>query len=467
MIILRKGDFNPMGLREDSLKSDGNSAPNPKSRLKAARAVPAASRIRKKNGSKNFKQIFVLSFDALKERKARSALTILMVVVGGGLMIAINGMSAGQSAFVTKQLNFLAPNIMFVSSGQHGFRGPEGPPTIIFNSEVVNRIKSLPYVQQVIPEYQGQLQLNAMGNVENAQVMGMDPTKLVVIAPSLQLVPGSSIQANNPACILVGDSVANPPGLTTPFVTVGQTVKATYSYADPTTGKLLTASRSFVVTAILAPTGNNQIDKAVVINEATANSLFHKSGKYDSMAVAAISGDYVDAVQQEITSIYGSNNIGVITPKAILQTRERFQSGNSAFILDIAFISLLVGAVGIITTLYTSVNERVKEIGTMKAIGAKNSFILSLFMSEALLIGLIGSTLAIVMGVNLAYILSGFSPGGGGPGGGGGASSHISPIFIPHDILNVWILSALLSLAAGIFPAWKASGLSPLEALRR
>jgi hypothetical protein len=74
MIILRKGDFNPMGLREDSLKSDGNSAPNPKSRLKAARAVPATSRIRKKNGSKNFKQIFVLSFDALKERKARSAL---------------------------------------------------------------------------------------------------------------------------------------------------------------------------------------------------------------------------------------------------------------------------------------------------------------------------------------------------------------------------------------------------------
>ena len=55
---------------------------------------------------------------------------------------------------------------------------PDGPPTIIFNAEVVNRIKSLPYVQQVIPEYQGQLQLNAMGNIENAQVMGMDPTKL-------------------------------------------------------------------------------------------------------------------------------------------------------------------------------------------------------------------------------------------------------------------------------------------------
>jgi putative ABC transport system permease protein len=462
-----------MGLARDSLNREFKGESADPVILRHPRRFNLPSRGKKKNNNKNFKQIFILSFDALKERKARSALTILMVVVGGGLMIAINGMSAGQSAFVTKQLNFLAPNIMFVSSGQHGFRGPSGPPTIIFNSEVVNRIKSLPFVQQVIPQYQAQLQLNAMGNVENAQVMGMDPTKLVMIAPSLQLVPGSSIQANNPTGMLVGDNIANPPGLTTPFVTVGQTVKATYSYADPNTGKLQTASRSFIVTGILAPTGNNQVDKAVVINEATANSLFHKSGKYDSMAVAALSGDYVDTVQKEITNIYGSNNIGVITPKAILQTREKFQSGNSAFILDIAFISLLVGAVGIITTLYTSVNERVKEIGTMKAIGAKNMFILSLFMSEALLIGLIGSTLGIVMGVNLAYILTGFSPGGGGPGGGGGggggggAATHVSPIFIPNDVLNVWILSVILSLAAGIFPAWKASRLSPLEALRR
>ena len=434
------------------------------------RRASSVSLIHKSNqkrnyNNKNLKQIFILSFDALKERKARSALTILMVIVGGGLMIAINGMSAGQSAFVNKQLNTLASNIMFVSSGQHGFRGPSGPPTIVFNTEVVNRIKSLPYVQQVIPEYQGQLQLNAMGNIENAQVMGMDSTKVALISPSMQLVPGSSIQANNPTGMLVGDTIAYLPGLTTPFVTVGQTVKATYSFADPTTGKLQTASRSFIVTGVIQPTGNNQVDRAVIINEATANSLFHKAGKYDSMAVAALSPDYVNAVQQEITNIYGSNNIGVITPKAILQTREQFQSGNSSFILDIAFISLLVGAVGIITTLYTSVNERIKEIGTMKAIGAKNSFILSLFMSEALLIGLMGSTLGILMGVMGAYIMTEFAPGT--PGGGGAAAAHVSPIFIPHDILNVWILSVILSLAAGIFPAWKASRLSPLEALRR
>jgi putative ABC transport system permease protein len=85
-------------------------------------------------------------------------------------------------------------------------------------------------------------------------------------------------------------------------------------------------------------------------------------------------------------------------------------------------------------------------------------------MSEALLIGIIGSTIAIVMGVNLAYILTGFAPNAPG---GGGAAAHITPMFVPHDILNVWILSVFLSLVAGIYPAWKASRLSPLEALRR
>ena len=99
-----------MGLREDSLKNNGGGRVAPESKIKMKVSRPAATLLaqKKNNRSKNLKQIFVLSFDALRERKARSALTILMVIVGGGLMIAINGMSAGQSAFVNKQLNTLA-----------------------------------------------------------------------------------------------------------------------------------------------------------------------------------------------------------------------------------------------------------------------------------------------------------------------------------------------------------------------
>jgi putative ABC transport system permease protein len=82
----------------------------------------------------------------------------------------------------------------------------------------------------------------------------------------MQLVPGSSIQANNPTGMLVGDSVANPPGKTTPFVTVGQTVKATSTFVNPNTGRTQQTSRSFVVTGVMQPTGNGQVDKVVFIN---------------------------------------------------------------------------------------------------------------------------------------------------------------------------------------------------------
>jgi putative ABC transport system permease protein len=273
--------------------------------------------------------------------------------------------------------------------------------------------------------------------------------------------------------MIVGDTIANPPGKSRPFVTIGQTVRATFTFVDSKTGKTEQESKSFVISGIIQPTGNNQIDNRVIINEPTGNSLFHKAGRYDQMVVAALSADYVATVQQEITGLYG-NNIGVITPKAILQTRQRFQSGNSAFTVAIAFIALLVGAVGIITTLYTSVTERTKEIGTMKAIGAKSRFILTLFITEALFIGLIGSTFGILSGIGGAYVLtSGFAPNAPGQGGAGGgvqgntATSHLNPIFVPGDLFNVWILSTILSLGAGLFPAWKASRLSPLEALRR
>lgn len=384
-------------------------------------------------------------------------------------MVALNGMSAGQSAFMNKQMNMLAPNVLFVSSGQMNFRGPQGPPTIVLSNEVVNRIKSLPFVQEVVPSYQGQLQLNAQGNVLNAQIIAMDPQKIYLVTPSLQLVEGSNIQPNNPTAMLVGDSIANPPGKTTPFVSTGQTVKGTFTYVEQNTGKTKEQSKSFVISGVIQPTGNNFIDRSVIINEATGNSLFHKSGKYDQMVVAALSGDLVATVQGEITSLYGTN-IGVTTPKAISQTIQRFQSGNNAFTIAIAFIALLVGAVGIITTLYTSVSERTKEIGTMKAIGAKSRFILILFLSEALLIGIIGASVGLVTGMGGAYLLTtGLAPRGPGTGGGqpGAPAPHFNPVFVADQLLNVWILSVALSIASGIFPAWKAARLSPLEALRR
>jgi len=291
-------------------------------------------------------------------------------------------------------------------------------------------------------------------------VFSIDPQKLYVIAPTTTFVEGSSIRQNDPSAIILAEKVANPPGDSTPFAVVGQTLRATYTFVDPDTGKQEKETRSFVVSGIMKATGNPTVDNAVVFNRIAGNQMLHKAGKYDALLVAADSGDFVDAVEQEIRHLYGKD-IGITTPKAILQTIQSFIGGFKSFTTSIALVALLVGAVGIITTLYTSVTERIREIGTMKAIGAQNSFILVLFLVEALTIGVIGATAGMGAGVMGGYVLvAGFasqSPD----------TQNMTPVFQLQDMATVWGLSVGLSVLAGMYPAWRASRTPPIVALRR
>ncbi len=423
----------------------------------------------------NIKEIFLLSFDALKERKVRSILTILMVVEGSSLMVALNGLGAGFGKFIDESFSMLAPNILFVSSAQQdqsasgpfGGGGPPPVPKITLNAAVETRIRSLPFVSDVISSYQGQVQLESSGKTLSKSVFSIDPAKLYTIAPTLEFEEGSAMRSNDPSAIYIADEIAYPPGENTPFATIGQTMRATYSFVDEN-GNQQEESRSFVVRGIMKPTGNPTIDNAVVFNEDAGNALMHKSGKYDGFLVAAESGEFVKNVEEEIRKLYG-NDIGVTSPEAILKTIREFTGGFTVFILGIALVALLVGAVGIITTLYTSVMERTKEIGTMKAIGAQNSNVLGLFMAEALMIGILGATSGLLLGIAGGYVLTAGIGSAGGPEGGDASNApmNISPVFLPADLANVWGISVGLSLIAGIYPAWKASRLSPIVALRR
>ena len=224
-------------------------------------------------------------------------------------------------------------------------------------------------------------------------------------------------------------------------------------------------SRNFLVTGILEESGNPNLDRIVKINTNTGISFFHKLGQYDVMVVLATSGNDVPTIIQEMDRLFGNDSSGIVPPAAIMQAQQQMNAGSSSFTLEVGYIALLAGAIGVVTTLWTSVNERTREIGTIKAIGAKPWFILSTFLSDAAVVGFIGATTGISTGIGLAYVLSSLGASEG-THPGTAAGSHIAPIFLPNDLLRVWFLSLTISLAAGIFPAWKASRMSPLEALR-
>jgi putative ABC transport system permease protein len=412
------------------------------------------------------REILYLSFDALKERRVKSVLTILMVMVGSALMVAVGGVGAGFGAFFAKQTSNLAPNIMFISSAQTpqnantpgaSSGGPPPAPKITLNAAVQSRLKSLPFVDDAIPSYQGQVTLKSQGKIKEYGIFAIDPKKLFVLAPTLELVPGSTLRSNDPSSITVSNDVANPPGESTPFLSLGQTVRVTYSFVDPTNGKQETESKSFVVGALIKPTGNPTIDKGVVVTLQTGNALLHKEEKFDSLILVAKSASFVDVVEQEIRKLYG-NDIGITTVKAIIKTVQEFTRGVTSFLNSIAIISLIVGAVGIITTLYTSVVERTKEIGMMKAVGANNRDILILFLAEALMIGTFGAASGLMAGILGGNILS---------AGLGRGQAAIAPVFLPFNMITVWLITTGLSVMAGLFPAIKASRLQPIVALRR
>jgi putative ABC transport system permease protein len=410
----------------------------------------------------HIKEVFLFAFEALRDRKIRSILTILMVMVGSSLLVAVNGLSSGFTFFFNKQFENLAPNILFINSAQENpeaggiSSGPPPAPKIVLNSAVMSRINSLPFVNEVIPSFQAEITLISQGESITTNSFAIDPSKLLVVSPTLEFEEGSSIRPSDPNAIIIPSDVALPPGEENQFLTMGESVRAEYSYVDPTTAKEKKETKSFVVSAIMKRTGNPTVDNAVVFNTVTGNTLFQKAGKYDSLIVVAQSSDLVSVVEEEIRSLYG-NNIGITTVEAIIETIREFTSGISSFLLSIAIISLVVGAVGTVTTLYTSVVERTKEIGTLKALGAKNMDILALFLTESFLIGLIGATFGILIGIGGGFILSSSASQNDQP---------ITPIYLANNLLSVWVISVLLSTVAGLLPSMKASKTLPIEALR-
>ena len=229
---------------------------------------------------------------------------------------------------------------------------------------------------------------------------------------------------------------------------------------------VLVQDEKFEVVGILKKKGSFIFDNMVLMNEDDTVDLFDYGDDVDLIAVKVKSKDLMERAEEDIEKLMrarrdvdvGKEDFSVSTPAAMMDTVNSVLGGVQAFIVIIASISILVGAVGIVNTMTTSVLERRKEIGIMKAIGARNSQIFMQFLIESGLLGLVGGFVGCVFGVLIGVVgILGINSWIGG---------DISPTVDFVLVGGALVGSFLIGAAAGIVPAMNAAKQNPVEALR-
>lgn len=224
--------------------------------------------------------------------------------------------------------------------------------------------------------------------------------------------------------------------------------------------------KPFTVCGILKKIGNSQDDSQMMITFDAANELFDTEGEYDMIIVKikphVNPSDIAELLKKKIRRARGekegAESFQVQTTEQLMESVNSILSVVNMVLIGIAGISLLVGGIGIMNTMYTSVLERTREIGIMKAIGARNSHIMILFLFESGMLGMVGGIIGICIGGILAKIVELIAIQSG--------LSMFVISFSPELILGSLAFSFLVGTISGLFPARRAAKLNPVDALR-
>ena len=407
----------------------------------------------------NVIEIFIFSFEALKERHVRAILTTLMVVMGASLIVALNGTGNGFRDFVNNQFSNLGANVLIIS--------PRGD--IDINEALADEISKIEGVEDVLLFVQQTALVTSRGETQTSMVVGIDQSKLPLIFPTISFQSGTFVSETDNVGIILGNELSRSSSGDGAFVTVGQTVKVSYrKYVNQQPANF---ERVFIVRGILNYVGSGviPIDQMAFISTSAAKRFFDRKN-YDGLYVITRDPNLNEEVMKRIRRIY-ENELIIISPQVISNVIYKISGGISLFISIVAMVSLLVASVGIITTLQTSVMERVREIGLLKALGFTNRLVLAVFLCEATIIGIVGGGIGAGFGMALSYGMS-WVLGRSlnielSSNGGNLINIEIIPSFDIWNIVSTWILCIVLSMISGFYPSWRASRLNPVEALRR
>jgi putative ABC transport system permease protein len=395
--------------------------------------------------------------------KLRSGLTVLGIVIGVAAVIALLSLGQGAQATITGSINSLGSNLVFVfpgnasASSQGQLRNPK--PLTMADAQALRDATNAPDVAAVAPEVQAPLTVAFGGNSARVSVYGVTPDYQSV--RSYSMLEGSFInndQVNGRASVaLLGTQTADSL-FGTHVGLVGQSLRI--------------KGQQFRVIGVLAPKGGTAIgnqDNIVMVPITTEITRLTGGGGQDAVSaiyVQAKDAKSVTPAEQEIKQILRSRHeitsgaptdFTVSTQSDFLGAASTITNTLTIFLAAIGAISLLVGGIGIMNIMLVSVTERTREIGIRKAVGARKRDILFQFIAESSMLSLLGGIVGILFGIGIAELLGRVAAGSGTP---------LAPVVTPAVVLGSTLISIIIGLFFGVYPANRAANLQPVEALR-
>ncbi|PWM36118.1 MAG: ABC transporter permease [Clostridiales bacterium] len=384
-------------------------------------------------------QSFKMAFSSITSNKLRSFLTMLGIIIGVMSVVVLISIVNGTTSSVTSQIEDMGSNLLTVNVRDTRY----GSISMSDLTEIEDEYDTIAHTAPVLTSTQT---AKAGTNTYSATITGTTPSMQSI--KETELASGRYLKTPD---IESGTAVA----------VIGYTVAdELFSRQDVVGEKVNIGGRTFKIIGVFTESGETSLlscDTSIVIPYTTAQHLLLETGVTTFYASAASAGE-ADAAEEDLNAAMlermrnDEDAFSVSNQSAILETMESVTESMSLMLGGIAGISLLVGGIGIMNIMLVSVAERTREIGIRKAIGASRKRILLQFLIEALVVSVLGGVIGLLLSVGLLELIQ--------------YAADIAYTLSGNVVLLALGFSLLVGVVFGIYPANKAAGLKPIDALR-